>query len=321
MRMSRLVTSTLVAIAMLLPAIASAQAWPNRPVKFVVPFPPGGTADLLGRLAAKEMQAVLGQPLVVENRPGAGGVIGSDSVANSAPDGYTLILSNIASHAIGASVYAKLPYDPLKDFTHIGLIAGVPSGIAVAANGPYTSLAQLLEKAGTAPGAVKFGSNGNGTSSHAKLEILNRAAKVSITHVPYKGSAPATQDVLAGQVDGLIAAVPDVGNNSLVRLLAITTPERASRWPDVPSVRELGLEPLVATNWFGMSGPAGIPAEVAEKLNAALVTALNSPELSERLRSLGAEPNRLTPAEYTDMVARDIARWSDVVKAAGIRVN
>ena len=321
MRMSRLLTSALLAFAVLLPALAVAESWPSRPVKFIVPFPPGGTADLLGRLAAKEMQSTLGQAVVVENRPGAGGVIGSESVAKSAPDGYTLVLSNVASHAIGASVYAKLPYDPLKDFTHIGLIAGVPSGIAVAANGPYRSLAQLLEKAGTAPGAVKFGSNGNGTSSHAKLEILNRAAKVNITHVPYKGSAPATQDVLAGQVDGLIAAVPDVGNNPLVRLLAITTQSRVSRWPEVPSVGELGIEPLVATNWFGISGPAGIPADVVEKLNAALVAALNSPELAERLGSLGADPNRLTPAEYTAMVARDIDRWAEVVKAAGIRVN
>ncbi len=321
MRLSRLLTSTLLSLAVLLPASGWAESWPSRPVRFVVPFPPGGTADLLGRLAAKEMQSALGQPVVVENRPGAGGVIGSESVAKAAPDGYTLVLSNIASHAIGASVYARLPYDPLKDFTHIGLVAGVPSGIAVAANGPYKTLAQLLEKAGTAPGAVKFGSNGNGTSSHAKLEILNQAAKVSITHVPYKGSAPATQDLLAGQVDGLIAAVPDVGNNPLVRLLAITTPTRASRWPDVPSVRELGLEPLVASNWFGISGPAGIPPEVADKLNAALVAGLNSPELVDRLRSFGTEPNRLTPAEYTAMVAGDIARWADVVKAADIRVN
>jgi tripartite-type tricarboxylate transporter receptor subunit TctC len=321
MRIARVVTSMLLSFAVFLPATALAESWPSRPIRFVVPFPPGGTADLLGRLAAKEMQSTLGQPVVVENRTGAGGVIGSDSVAKSPPDGYTLVLSNIASHAIGASVYAKLPYDPLKDFTHIGLIAGVPSGIAVAANGPYKSLAQLLEKAATAPGAVKFGSNGNGTSSHAKLEILNRAAKVSITHVPYKGSAPATQDVLAGQVDGLIAAVPDVGNNPLVRLLAITTPTRVARWPDVPTVRELGIEPLVATNWFGISGPAGIPADVAGKLNAALVAALNAPELAGRLRSYGAEPNRLTPAEYTAMVAGDIARWADVVKAAGIRVN
>jgi tripartite-type tricarboxylate transporter receptor subunit TctC len=197
----------------------------------------------------------------------------------------------------------------------------VPSGIAVAANGPYTSLAQLLEKARTAPGAVKFGSNGNGTSSHAKLAILNQAAKVDITHVPYKGSAPATSDLLGGQIDGLIAAVPDVGRNPLLRLLAITTDTRAARWPDVPSVRELGLAPLVASNWFGLSGPAGIPAVVADRLNAALVTALNKPELAERLREMGAEPNRMTRADYTAMVAADVARWAEVVRSAKIHAD
>ena len=321
MRIIRLVTAALLSFAACLSPAVAEEAWPTRPVRLVIPFPPGGTGDLLGRLAAKEMQSALGQPVVVENRPGAGGAIGSEAVAKSAPDGYTLVLSNIASHAIGASVYAKLPYDPLKDFTHIGLIAGVPSGIAVAANGPYTTLAQVLEKARTAPGAVKFGSNGNGTSSHAKIEILNRAAGVSITHVPYKGSAPATQDLLAGQIDGVVAAVPDIGNNTLLRLLAVTTEARTARWPDVPSVRELGIAPLVASNWFGISGPAGMPAAVADRLNAALVGGLNAPEPADRLRTYGAEPNRMTRAQYTAMIAADIARWAEVVKAAGIRVD
>jgi tripartite-type tricarboxylate transporter receptor subunit TctC len=300
---------------------SSGQAWPARPLKLIVPFPPGGTGDLLGRLAAREMEASLGQPVVVENRAGAGGAIGSDAVAKAAPDGYTLVLSNVASQAIGPAVYAKMPYDAARDFTHIGLIAAVPSGIAVAANGPYKSMAQLLEKARSAPGAVKFGPNGNGTSSHAKLAILNQAARVDITHVPYKGAAPATADLLGGQVDGLIAAVPDVGRNPLLRLLAITTDTRAARWPDVPSVRELGLAPLVASNWFGISGPAGMPAAVADRINAALVAGLNKPELAERLRDMGAEPNRMTRAEYTAMVTSDIARWAEVARAAKIHVD
>ena len=321
MRIHRVVALALLALVAVLPIASRAQGWPARPVKLIVPFPAGGTGDLLGRLAAREMEASLGQPVVVENRSGAGGVIGSDAVAKAAPDGYTLVLSNVASHAIGPAVYARLPYDALKDFTHIGLIAAVPSGIAVAANGPYTSMALLLDKARTAPGAVRFGSNGNGTSSHAKLAILNQAAKVDITHVPYKGSAPATVDLAAGQIDGLIAAVPDVGRNKLLRLLAITTDTRAARWPDVPSVRELGLAPLVASNWFGISGPPGIPAPVADRLNAALVSALNTPELAERLRDLGAEPNRMTRADYTAMVAADIARWAEVVRSANIHVD
>lgn len=298
-----------------------AQTWPSRPLKLIVPFPPGGTGDLLGRLAAKEMETTLSQPVVVENRAGAGGLIGSDAVAKSPADGHTLVLSNVASHAIGPAVYPKMPYDAVKDFTHIGLIAGVPSGVAVAASSPYTSMEVLLAKARTAPGAVRFGSNGNGTSSHVKLAILNRAAKVDITHIPYKGSAPATVDLLGGQIDGLIAAVPDVGRNPLLRLVAITSDKRAARWPDVPTVAELGLAPMVASNWFGISGPAGIPAPIADRLNAALTAALNTPDLANRLRDLGAEPNRMTRADYTALVTSDFARWAAVAKSADIRVD
>ena len=312
-----------VAFALLILAHAGlhAQTWPSRPVKLIVPFPPGGTGDLLGRLAAKEMETTLGQPVVVENRAGAGGLIGSDAVAKSPADGHTLVLSNVASHAIGPAVYPKMPYDAVKDFTHIGLIAGVPSGVAVAASSPYTSMEVLLAKARTAPGAVRFGSNGNGTSSHVKLAILNRAAKVDITHIPYKGSAPATVDLLGGQIDGLIAAVPDVGRNPLLRLVAITSDKRAARWPDVPTVAELGLAPMVASNWFGISGPAGIPAPIADRLNAALTAALNTPDLANRLRDLGAEPNRMTRADYTALVTSDFARWAAVAKSADIRVD
>ena len=309
------------AIAALAPAASQAQAWPTRPVRIVVPFPPGGTGDLLGRLAARELQTALGQPVVVENRPGAGGAIGSETVARSDPDGYMLVLSNIASQAIGPAVNPKIPYDPVKDFTHVGLIAAVPSGIVVAATSPYASLGALLDKARTAPGAVRFGSNGNGTSSHVKLVLLNRAAGVNITHVPYKGSAPATADLIGGQIDGLIAAVPDVGRNERLRMLAVTSETRAARWPQVPTVRELGLAPLTATNWFGLSGPANVPGAVADRINAALVAGLNSPETTERLRDLGAEPNRLTRGDYAAMVAAEVARWAEVVRTANIRAD
>lgn len=321
MRIYPAVAAALVALSIAVPSVVQAQSWPTRPIKFIVPFPAGGTADMLGRLAAKEMQTTLGQPVVVENRAGAGGLIGSEVTAKAAPDGYTIVLSNIASQAIAPAVYPKMPYDTMKDFTHIGLIAAVPSGIAVAANGPYPTLAALLDKARTAPGAVRFGSNGNGTSSHTKLAILNQVAKVDITHIPYKGSAPAKADLMSGQIDGLIAAVPDVGNNDRLRLVAITTDARVARWPDVPSVRELGFAPLVASNWFGISGPAGIPAPIADRLNAALVAALNTPELAGRLHDLGVEPNRMTRADYSAMIAADIVRWADVVRSANIKVE
>ena len=322
MRIHRTAALALLTFVSISPIALHAQVpWPTRPIKLIVPFPPGGTGDLLGRLAAKEMEASLGQPVVIENRAGASGLIGSDAAAKALPDGYTLVVSNVASQGLGPAVFAKMPYDALKDFTHIGLIAGVPSGIVVAANGPYNSMAALLAKARTGPGVVRFGSNGNGSSSHAKLVILNQAAKVDITHVPYKGSAPATTDLLGGQIDGLIASVPDVGRNPLLRMVAITTDKRVARWPDVPSVRELGLAPMVDTGWFGISGPAGIPGPIADRLNAALVAGLNKPELANRLRDLGAEPNHMTRAEYTAMVAADIARWAAVAKTADIHVD
>jgi tripartite-type tricarboxylate transporter receptor subunit TctC len=297
---------------------AFAQAWPSRPLTIVVPFPPGGTADVLGRLAAREIEQRIGQPVVVENRAGAGGAVGSLAVARGAPDGYTLVLSNIASQAIGPAVNTNITYDSVKDFRHVALIAAVPSAIAVSAAGPFATLQDLLARAKARPGAVRFGSTGVGTSSHVKLELLNRAAGVDITHVPYRGSAPAVTDVIAGNVEGLIAAVPDIGNNDRFRLLAVTTADRASRWPQVPSVAELGFPTLVASNWFGLSGPAGMPAEAAAKVNAALVEGLNTPATAERLAVLGAAPNRMSPADYTAMVASEVPRWAEIARSANI---
>jgi tripartite-type tricarboxylate transporter receptor subunit TctC len=284
-----------------------------------VPFPPGGTTDILGRLAAREMESALGGSVIVENRPGAGGVIGSDAVAKSAPDGHTILLSNIASQAIAPAVSRNVPYDPVRDFTPIGLIAAVPSAVVVAADGPIRSLADLLAKART--GAARFGSTGIGTSSHVKLELLNRAAGVQILHAPYRGSAPAVADVLGGSIDGLIAAVPDVGNNDRLRMLAVTTAERARRWPEVPTLRELGFETLVATNWFGISAPAGLPAAPAEAINAALLAAMRNPAMRERLPELGATPNQMSRDNYASLIATEVARWADIVRAADIRAE
>jgi tripartite-type tricarboxylate transporter receptor subunit TctC len=303
---------------------ALAQAPPRaagRPLRLVVPFPAGGTADLLGRLAAREIEAGLGSPVVVENRGGAGGAIGSDAVAKAPADGSVIVLSNIASQAIGPAVSRTVPYDPIRDFTHIALVAAVPSAIAVGADSPIRSMAELVARAKTQAGAVRFASNGIGTSSHVKLELLNRAAGIEITHIPYRGSAPAVTDVIGGQVEGLIAAVPDIGRNDRLRLLAITLPARAARWPTVPTVVEAGFPTLVATNWFGLSGPAGLPAEIAQRINEAVVAGLNSPAMIDRLAELGAPPNRMTPADYTAMVASEVPRWAAIARAANIRAE
>ena len=292
-----------------------------RAIRLIVPFPPGGAADILARLAAREMEPALSQPIIVENRPGAGATLGSDLVAKSAPDGTTLLLSNIAAQGIAPAVFPAIPYDSLRDFTHIALIAAVPSGLVVSAASPYRALDQLLDVARARPGSIRFGSNGNGTSSHAKLEILRRVANVDITHVPYRGSQPAVVDILAGNIEGLIAAVPDVGRNERLRMLAVTTAERLPRWPDVPAMGELGYPALVASNWFGISGPAGMPAATADRLNAAMLAALATPAMAERLADLGAAPNRMTRAEFTALVAADIARWAEIVRAANIRAD
>jgi len=310
---------TLAALALLpLAAPALAQA---RPLRLIVPFPPGGTADILGRLAAREIEARLGAPVVVENRAGAGGAVGSEAVARSAADGGMLVLSNIASQAIGPAVNRNITYDSVRDFRHVGLIAAVPSAVAVSATGPFATLADLLARAKARAGSVRFGSTGIGTSSHVKLELLKRAAQVDITHVPYRGSAPAVADVIGGQIEGLIAAVPDIGNNDRLRLLAVTSPQRATRWPDVPSVAELGFPTLVATNWFGLSGPAAMPADLAERVNAALVAGLNGPGMAERLAMVGAAPNRLSPADYAAMVASEATRWARIAREADIRAE
>ncbi len=302
------------------PALAQTRA-PGRPLRLIVPFPAGGTADLLGRLAAREIEAAWGSPVVVENRGGAGGAIGSDAVAKGPADGSAIVLSNIASQAIGPAVSRTVPYDPIRDFAHIALVAAVPSAIAVSADSPIRTMADLIARAKAAPGAVRFGSNGIGTSSHVKLELLNRAAGIEITHVPYRGSAPAVTDVIGGQIEGLIAAVPDIGRNDRLRLLAITLPERAARWPTVPTVVEAGFPTLVATNWFGLSGPAGMPAEIAQRINEAVVAGLNTPAMVDRLAELGAPPNRMTVADYTAMVASEVPRWAAIAQAANIRAE
>ena len=298
------------------PALAQA-----RPLRLIVPFPPGGTVDILGRLVQPEMESRLGQTVVVENRPGAGGMIGSDVVAKSPADTPVLVISNIASHGVGAAVNRTMPYDPLRDFTHIGLIAAVPTALAVSAAGRFTTLAQFIAEARARPGAVRVGSSGNGTTGHAKTEMLARAAGVELTHVPYRGAAPASIDVIGGQTEGVMAAVPDVGRNERLRLLAITSAERATRWPDVPTFKELGFPTLEANNWFGLSGPAGMDPAAAARINAALVAALTTPAMAQRLTDLGTAPNRMSPADYTALVTSELPRWARIVQEANIRAD
>lgn len=303
-----------------LPGVAGAQAWPTRPVRMIVPFPPGGTTDVVARLVAQRLSVTLGQSVVIENRAGAGGTLGSDLVAKSPPDGQAFVVSNIASHGVGPSVYRTMPYDSVRDFTHVALMAEVPSVLVVNAASPIRSLADFVAAARARPG-ISVGSPGNGTSSHAKQEMLKRAAGIETTHIPYRGSGPMMNDLAAGNVDAIITTLVEAGRNERFRLLAVTAAQRVEGWPDVPTFPELGYADLVASTWFGLSGPAGLPAPITARLNAEVLAALAHPDVAPRLVEAGATPRRMSAAEYQAFVATEVRRWAAVVQAAGIRAE
>jgi tripartite-type tricarboxylate transporter receptor subunit TctC len=303
-----------------LPGIARAQAWPSRPVRMIVPFPPGGTTDVVARQVAQRLSVTLGQSFVIENRAGAGGTLGSDLVAKSPPDGLAFVVSNIASHGVGPSVYRAMPYDSVRDFTHVALMAEVPSVLVVRATSPIRTLADFVAAARARPG-MSVGSPGNGTSSHAKQEILKRAAGIETTHVPYRGSGPMMNNLAAGNVDAIITTLVEAGRNERFRLLAVTAAQRVEGWPDVPTFPELGYPDLVASTWFGLSGPAGLPAPITERLNAEVLAALAHPDVGPRLVEAGATPRRMSAADYQAFVAAEVRRWAAVVQAAGIRAE
>lgn len=303
------------------PSLAQAQAWPSRPVRVVVPFPPGGTTDFVARLVSTRLGTVLGQSFVIENRAGAGGTVGSDAVAKSPPDGHMLVISNIASHGVGPSVYRTMPYDSVRDFSHIAVMAEIPSVLAVNVNSPIRTFADFLAAARARPGALTVASPGNGTSSHAKQEILKRSAGIDTIHVPYRGSGPMMNDLTAGSVDAMITTLVEAGRNERFRLLAVTAPQRVQGWPDLPSFVELGHPDLVASTWFGLSGPAGMPAPIVERLNTEVLAALASPEIAPRLVETGATPRRMSAAEYTAFIAAEVERWAAVARAANMRAE
>jgi tripartite-type tricarboxylate transporter receptor subunit TctC len=309
------------AAALGLPAFPlRAQAWPVRPVRVVVPFPPGGTTDFIARLVSTRLGAVLGQNFVTENRAGAGGTVGSDHVAKSAADGYTLVVSNVAAHGVGPSIYKSMPYDSVRDFSHIALMAEIPSVLVVRVESPVRSLADFIAAAKARPGQMTVGSPGNGTSSHTKQELLKRSAGIDTVHVPYRGSGPMMTDLAGGQVDAIITTLVEAGRNPRFRLLAVTAGDRVPGWLDLPTFRELGHPDLVASTWFGLSGPAGMPSALVDKLNAEVLAALAHPEVVPRLVETGSTPRRMSAAEYSAFVASEVQRWAAVVKAANIRL-
>lgn len=306
--------------------VATAPAWadsyPTKPVRIVVPFAAGGAIDVIVRAVAPQLGKELGQSIVVENRPGAGGNIGSEIVAKSAPDGYTLLAGTSATHGANAGLFAKLPYDPRKDFVPIAHLAGVPNVLVVTPASGIKSVDDMLARARKEPGKLTFGSAGNGTSLHLAGELFAAEAKVSLVHVPYKGGAPATTDLLGGQITMMFntvpVALPQIRAGKLVPL-AVTAGKRHFALPDVPTFAELGYKSVISSTWTGFFAPAGTPREIVDRLALATERALQDKTVADALRAQGAEPEFMGPDPFARYVDSEITRWTKVIRSLNIK--
>ena len=296
--------------------------WPERPIRWIVNFPPGGAADTLSRILAEHIGGRLGQPIVVENRPGAGGLVGADLVAKARGDAHVVIMSNAASHGIGPVLYPHVPFDPMADFLHVALVGTFPSVLVVNPGVPAKTLAEFIALATGRPGGLAFGTGGNGTMNHLVGMLLARAAGIELTHVPYRGSAPALADAIGGQIPAVMESLPiALPHLRAGRLRALGTSEAArdASLPEVPSFTEAGYPAAQSTNWFGFSTAAGIPDAVVEGWRTTLAEALADAKLRERFAGIGVVPGRMGQAEYTAFIAAELARWRGVIEAAGVK--
>ena len=303
---------------------AAAQVWPSKPVRLIVPFAPGGSADTLGRLVAQKLSESFKQTFVVENRGGAGGVIGSELVAKAPADGYTLLVSGVASHGIAPALSKEFPFDPLRDFTHIALFGGPPGVLVVHPGVAAKDLREFVALLKAQPGRISYGSPGNGTQGHLLAEQLKQVAGIEMTYVPYKGAGPAVADMIAGHVSAgsttLSTAATQIRAGKL-RALAVSSSRRLADFPDVPTYAELGYPELTATIWFSLSGPAGVPRDIVNRLNSEVRRILQQADVRERLRPEGVEIGDLDPQAFSAYVAAELKRWAPVVRAAGARAD
>ncbi len=310
--------------ALLVSAGAQAQggAWPSRPVKIVVTFPPGGAPDTLARVLADKWSQALGQPVTVDNKPGAGGNLGADFVAKSAPDGSTLVVGTVGTHAINQSLYAKMPYNNVKDFTPITFLASTPNLLVVNNKVPAKDVKELIELAKKEP--LTFGSSGSGTSIHLSGELFNTLAGVKMQHIPYKGRAQAVPDLLGGRIsmifDNMPSALPLVKAGE-VRAIAVTSAQRSPAAPNIPTIAESGLPQFEATSWFALLGPAGMPREVQLKIAAETAKVLALPDVKEKLATLGLDPAPGTPEALAGVIQAETVKWARVVKESGARAD
>jgi len=306
------------------PAIHAQAPYPSKPIRIVVPFPAGGTTDILARAVAQKLTETGGQPVVVDNRPGAGGNIGAELVAKSAPDGYTLLMGTVGTHAINPGLYAKMPYDHQRDFAPVILVAGVPNVLVVHPAVPVNSVQELIAYAKANPGKLNFASSGNGTSIHLSAELFKTMAGVQMTHVPYKGSSPALQDLVGGQVQLMFDNLPSslaLIKAGKLKALAVTSKERAAALPDVPTIAESGLPGFEASSWFGLLAPAGTPQPIIAKLNAEIAKWLATPEAKEKMLGQGANAAGGSPDDFARFIATETAKWQKVVKESGAKVD
>ncbi len=306
--------------------ITFAQAdYPTKPIRLVVGFPAGGISDVLARALAAKLSQNLGQQMIVDNKPGAGTTIAGDLIAKSAPDGYTLWLHDITTHAINASLYAKLPYDSLKDFTPIALVASTPLMLVVHPSTPASNVQELIGLLKARPGHYSYGSSGNGTILHLSAEMLKAAAGgLNVVHVPYKGSAPATLAILGGEVSFVFSTMPPAVSNvkgGKLRALAVTTPRRSAAAPEVPTMIEAGLPGFEIVLYSGILGPAGMNPAMVRRLNAEFAKVVRDPDIRKVYENIGADPISNTPEEFRAMMAGEIAKLAPVVRASGARID
>jgi tripartite-type tricarboxylate transporter receptor subunit TctC len=319
----RFTLAAVMAVAVLSSATAWAQAYPNRPVRIVAPFPAGGLADVLARAVGDEMSKSLGQPVVVENRAGAGGNIGAEVVASSPPDGYTIMMSSAGILSINEFLYSKMPFDPLTAFAPITLVADMPVLLVVHPKTGITNVREFVAKTKAEPNKLNFGSPGNGTTGHLCLAAFLPTAGVQITHIPYRGAAPAVQDLLGGQIDGLFENPPIIMEHikaGSIRTLGVASKQRLAVLPDAPTMAEAG-SPYECSSWFGLAAPAKTPPEIISRLNKEAVAALNTPATQQRFATSGARLVGNTPQEFQAFITAERQRWGTMIRAAGIKIE
>jgi tripartite-type tricarboxylate transporter receptor subunit TctC len=303
---------------------SKATSWPKQTIRIVVTFPAGGAPDILARVLAESWQSSLSVPIVVENRPGMGGNIGADVVAKSSPDGYTLLIGTVGIHAINGSLYSKMPFDPIGDFTPISFLASTPNVLVVNKQLGVNSVRELIALAKSKPNQLTFGSSGIGTSLHMSGELFNEMAGVQIRHIPYKGRAQSLPDLLGGRIsmlfDNLSSALPLIQQQEIVAL-GVTTLKRSPAAPDIPTLAEQGLPGFEAVSWFSLMAPAGLPADIQQQLNRMTIEALSKPEVRQKLLTSGLEPNPGSPRDLSKLILDESLKWSRLIKKAGITMD